>query len=228
MDKVTKFFFMPTVLDYLSRGALFRTVIGRILQFGGAAFGLVGTLGWLKLLVSAFDAVPAKGILGLLVFMLALLGVVYVIAHTLWIRGKEIAGGADSEIVVLPIVIKLIRTCGDIGATCLVIVGIAGCLGSWLAFGALSDLPVAIPGMSGGNFVIAGITVLITCSLMAFGCALVFYLYAEIFNLVVSMAQNLEILAKASGGAPAAAAPAAAAPSSGGYGGGDSEPPTAP
>ena len=45
MDKITKFFFMPTVLDYLSRGALFRTVIGRILQFGGAAFGLFGTLG---------------------------------------------------------------------------------------------------------------------------------------------------------------------------------------
>ena len=200
MDFAKKLLFMPKVLEILSSGGLFRTAIGRILQVAAVLGAIGGLIGWFQFMANAFDVVPSKGILGLIIFLLAMLACLYVVAHTLWIRGGEIANGEDSNIVVLPIVISIIRMAGEIVSTCFVIVGIAGCLGAWLAFGALSDLGLDIPGLRGDDFFFGGIQCLIICSLGGLAVALSTYLYAELLNLFVSMAQDLTAIRKQGSG----------------------------
>jgi hypothetical protein len=219
MDFAKKLLFMPKVLDYLSSGSLFRTVVGRVLQLAGVLVAIGGLIGWFQWAVHGFENVPSKGILGLIILLLAILTCIYVIAHTLWIRGGEIANAEDSEIFVLPIVIKIIRMFGDIGGTCLAIIGVAGCLGSWLAFGALSDFrALDIPGLDGDNFFFAGLACLAACWAIGFMVAMGLYLYAELLNLFVSMAQDLSAIrgqGESGSGSSSAAPPAPpAAPSS--------------
>jgi hypothetical protein len=213
MDFVKKLLFMPKILSYLASGSLFRSVVGRLMQLAGVLVALGGLIGWFRLVANGFESVPSKGILGLLVLVLALLACIYAIAHTLWIRGGEIANAEDSEIFVLPIVINIIRMSGDIAGTCLAIVGIAGCLGSWLAFGALSEFQgLGIPGLEGDNFFLAGLACLSMCWGIGFLVALGCYLYAELLNLFVSMAQSLEAIRKQGNGGSGSSSAAPPAP----------------
>ena len=216
MGFAKKLLFMPAVMEFLSSGRFFRMSVGRLLQVAAVSGAIGGILVWCRLLVGMLEVFPSSGVSGIVVFLLSLLVCLYVTTHTLWIRGKEIASSEDSDIVVLPIVITIIRMTGEVCATCLVLIGLGGCLGTWLSFGALSDIPLDLPGLGSSDIFYGGILCLVYCSLAALGVALTTYLHAELLSLFVSMARDLKAI-RGKDAAPEAVLerPVASAPSGG-------------
>jgi hypothetical protein len=182
MPKIQKFVPIGPVLAKYDGGTLFREVVATLMKLSciGAALGALAFI--VKLLELIGDA-PLPGLL----MILFVLTCTYTTITVLWTRANTIMGQPDSEINILPIVVVLIRTGGEVASFCLYAYGIFGfficTFGGINMFGKGLDVGIGllIAGLVGGFLVTLGA-----------------YFWAELINIGVSMARNLEKIAKSS------------------------------
>jgi hypothetical protein len=176
---IKKFVPIGPILKKYDGGALFREVVATLMKL--ACIGVV--LGALYFIVKALELIgdfPLPTLL-MIVFVLT---ITYTTVTVLWTRGNTVMGQPDSEINILPIVVVLIRTGGEVWSFILYAYGIFGFF--ICTFGG-NDMF--------GKGLDVGIGVLITGLVGGFMITLGTYFWAELINIGVSMARNLEKIA---------------------------------
>ncbi len=187
------FFVAPAFLRLLAQGRLFRTLFTWLLRLQAALVVLLGVLASIELWRGT-SGLSTSGVLGLLVFQLALAGALYFAAHLSWIRAGDVARMPDGQTSVIPLATLLVRLWGEIYGTVLAALSVGGAVLLWLAGtgagrGFLGALQLGSFDVAGEAFP-AGLRLLgVGLALAAFGL-LGAYLLAELIQLLVSIEAN--------------------------------------
>jgi hypothetical protein len=191
-SKMEKVYYAPKVLAKYEGGVLFREVVSAFLKLSALlTFGISVKVIW-ELLTAGYG-----GILGNLLLVVWVATFAYSTIHVLWVRAGDIQNQPASEIAILPIAIVLVRMCGEIASLAFFVFGMVGAVivlvGSQVhGLGPFSFVSEAIQMGDGFG---AAVAVLAQGGLLGFGAAFSAYLTAELLNLTVSMAKNMEKLA---------------------------------
>ena len=217
-----KQFFIPKVVEWLSDGFLFRTVISLALKAGALYFIFQSLWGagegssWIHTWKDIGD-MPSKVLPSAILTQIAFLVMIYAVAHLLYNRANKIQGLQPGPFTAIPILVIFIRLMGEIMAVSLLIMGLTGSLCLLISGGDAMYLtsvdaiqssgeiyemyPIIGEGlaevgsMSGeGRFswFLHGIKATFVGSIAT---AFFFYMVAEFVNLLTSMAQNLSRMA---------------------------------
>jgi hypothetical protein len=191
-SKMEKVYYAPKVLAKYEGGVLFREVVSAFLKLSALlTFGVGVKVIW-ELLTAG-----SGGILGNLLLVAVVITFSYSTMHVLWIRASDIRDQPSSEIAIMPIAITLIRMCGEIASLAFFVFGIIGAVIALLGsqshgLGPFGFITEAIDTGSGLG---AALGVLVQGGILGFASAFFSYLTAELLNLTVSMAKNMEKLA---------------------------------
>jgi hypothetical protein len=181
--KVTKFLPIGAILAQYDGGKLFREVVATLMKLSCIGVAL-GALGFLLKVLEVIGDFPLPALL----MILFVLVISYTTIVTLWKRANDIHGQPDSEINITPILVVMIRTGGEIFSFILYAYGI---FGFFIAtFGGIDA------GIEMGKGIDVGIGLLITGLVGGFFVTLGAYFWAELVNITVSIAKNLEKIAK--------------------------------
>jgi hypothetical protein len=192
-SKLAPVFYAPRVLNRYDGGGLFRDVLSAFLKLSALlTFGVA-----VKVILELFTS-GHGGIAGNLLLVAVVITFSYSTIHVLWIRAGDIQAQPSSEIAIMPIAIILVRMCGEIVSLACFVFAVFGAFIALLGsqthglgpFGFISNLMGA-----GGSGLGAAMGVLVKGGLYGFGAAFSSYLIAELLNLTVSMAKNMEKLA---------------------------------
>ena len=184
---IKKFVPIGPILAKYDGGKLFREVVATLMKLGCIGMALASLAFVVKMLELLGDA-PLPGLL----MILFVITCTYTTITVLWTRANTVMGQPDSEINILPIVVVLIRTGGEVWSFIAYAYGIFGfficTFGGFDMFGKGLDvgIGVLIGGLVGGFLITLGS-----------------YFWAELINIGVSMARNLEKIA-GKGNAPSA------------------------
>jgi hypothetical protein len=187
MPKIKKFVPIGPVLAKYDGGTLFREVVAILMKLG--CIGMV--LGALAFIVKLFEVIGDLPLPTLLMIAFVMT-ITYSSISVLWTRAETILAQPDSEINILPIMVVLIRTWGEVMSFILYAYGLFGFF--ICTFGG-NDMF--------GKGLDVGIKVLIMGLVGGFLVTLLAYFWAELVNISVSIARNLEKIAK-SGNTPGA------------------------
>jgi hypothetical protein len=191
-SKLAPVFFARKVLDRYDGGGLFRDVLSAFLKLSALlTFGVA-----VKVVVELLTLAHG-GILGNLLLVVLVITFSYSTIHVLWIRAGDIRDQPSSEIAIMPIAITLIRMCGEIASLAFFVFGIIGAVIALLGsqshgLGPFGFITEAIDTGSGLG---AALGVLVQGGILGFASAFFSYLTAELLNLTVSLAKNMEKLA---------------------------------
>lgn len=186
MDKIL---ILRPLLRKISEGSIFRTLFSWALKIE-AALTIVGVIyGSVKLwgLVKGGGA-PASAYLGLIIVQVAILLLGIILVNILLVRAEDIEKqplGADY--IVTPIFVVFQKTLGEIGAAIYAVLGIAGGLFIWISG---AEIPLPVPGLSGGDGFVGGLVAMIMGVSIGFVILSVSYLTAELTGAVVDIARN--------------------------------------
>lgn len=192
-SKLAPVFFARKVLNRYDGGGLFRDVLSAFLKLSALlTFGVA-----VKVIVSLLTLAHG-GIVGNLLLVVLVITFSYSTIHVLWIRAGDIRDQPSSEIAIMPIAITLVRMCGEIASLAFFVFGVVGALLALLGsqshglgpFGFINN----VMGAEGSGLG-AAIGVLVKGGIYGFGAAFFSYLTAELLNLTVSMAKNIEKMA---------------------------------
>ena len=186
---------VPRALDALSTGRVIRSVVAGLLRSTAVIYAAAGGIGAIFTVKAALQVPDAEATIAGIVFAAGLLLAGLVLAQVAWYRATSVRALSDSPFMVVPIVSLLFRLAGELFATYFVLLGITGCLGTWLAPWfvrmIVSELPVQLPGMGGGSSFVAGVLVLLGCIAAGFVALLVGYYLAEMTVVLVDIALNI-------------------------------------
>lgn len=186
MDKIL---ILRPLLNKISEGSIFRVLFAWAMRIE-AALTVLGVLyGSVKLwgLVRGGGA-PASAYFGLLIVQIALLVLGVVIVNILIARAEDIERQpVGSDYIVTPIIVIFQKTLGEIGAATYGVLGVAGGLFIWISGG---EIPLPIPGLSGGDGFTGGLLAMILGLTIGFGILAFSYFMAELTGAVVDIARN--------------------------------------
>jgi hypothetical protein len=193
-SKLEPVFFARKVLNRYDGGGLFQDVLSAFLKLSALLMFGVGA----KVVVTLVDTIHRTGIVGSLLLVFLVVTFTYSTMHVLWIRAGDIQAQPASEIAIMPIAITLVRMCGEIASLAFFVFGVVGALLALLGSQSHGLGPFDLIGTfmgGGGSGLGAAMSVLVWGGLYGFGAAFFSYLTAELLNLTVSMAKNMEKLA---------------------------------
>jgi hypothetical protein len=193
--------FVPAALAALDRGAVLKRIASLAMQAAAVLTGLWGVVVWVKTWEGTRYLEGAE-VLGLVLFQLVVLLMIYALVHTLWSRSSTVARLSAADFVAV-----------EVGATCLRLLGelyaIAGAFtGTALALlvlvsgqrapggvllGAVRDLFPAAPG-GVENQVAGAVAVLASFALASVAALLASYLAAELVLAVAETARRTRSL----------------------------------
>ena len=190
-------FFMKPVLQLTSQGNIFRQAFVWILRIIAGLLVIAALVGWVRLWIAIVE-LSGAGIVGGVIFQLALVVAVYTVVHTLLIRAGDIGKLPESEFTVLPIVAVFLRMIGEIYACFAVSIGVAGGIFIWFAgreaVGLIRQLRIPFISSSGGGLV-GGLSMMIGSIIAGFLVLVLFYMTAEAVVVIVKIAQNTRRMA---------------------------------
>jgi len=194
-----------SILGALAQGAVIRNAIALVMRIGAVLILLAGLLVVISVLKVSFQLQAATGTIGGLL-VAVLMGVAFfAVAQIYLFRAQSVHDLEDSPFTIIPILSILFRASGESYAVFALLLGVGGCLFSWLSgeslmmlmagFGAL--LP-PIPGMAevGGQSFVSGLVFLISMIVAAFASLVFFYAMAELVVVLVDIAMNVRRLVK--------------------------------
>ena len=184
-----KILILRPLLKRISEGSIFRVLFAWAMRIEAALTVLGVIYGSVKLwgLVRGGGA-PASAYFGLLIVQIALLILGLVIVNMLLVRAEDIARQpVGSDYIVTPIIVIFQKTMGEIGAAVYGVLGVAGGLFIWIAGG---EIPLPIPGLSGGDGFTGGLIAMIMGLTIGFGILAFSYFMAELTGAVVDIARN--------------------------------------
>lgn len=196
---VSKIFFIPRMLEYISQGGLFRRIVATFLNVGAVISGI----GWLVLAVlltkGYFDFGGIAILGGLLAFPLALFAG-YMVVHSLIVRARSIRELPQAEYTVIPIMSILLKLNGELGLIAGLAFGLQGMLLTWF----LGQSPLSSFNPYGGygygyssspaEGFILGIVFLLGMVIYGFLALLVNYLFSELVVILADIAKDVRVM----------------------------------
>lgn len=183
---------VPVLLRLISEGSLFKQIFTWLLRVW-ASFAVVAGI-WISIGLWRGGGSSNQAVFGQLVFQVALVLAIYLVAHLSWIRAQDVAAMPQTAgEVIIPLARLLLRLGGELYASLLAVLGTGGALMIWISSGeARMDTPelrLLLPGFGGDPFS-AGLTLLLVGLLSAALGLLAGYLASELLGLLCAIESN--------------------------------------
>jgi hypothetical protein len=195
-----KYLFMEAVLEKISQGQFFRKAFAIALQVLAVVIALAALWAWITAWKSiAGSEYSAKAILGIIIFQLLFVIAVYMVVHILLIRAGNINSLTDSDYIVIPIVSISFKLFGEIYASFLTVISIAGGILTWFigsgAFYMIKSSAPIVPSYGSGEGFWGGLVFMAGGLFSAFVGLVLFYFLSEAVIVLVDIGKNIKILA---------------------------------
>jgi hypothetical protein len=193
-----KYLFMEAVLEKISQGQFFRKAFAVALQVLAVVIVMAAIVAWITVWKS-ISGYSAEAIFGIIIFQLLFVIAVYMVVHILLIRAGNIKALPDSEYTVIPIVSITLKLSGEIYASFVTVISVAGGILTWFigssAFYMIkrsAPLPFFSSYGSGERFW-AGLVFMAGGLFSAFVGLVLFYFLAEAVVVLVDIAKNIKM-----------------------------------
>jgi hypothetical protein len=195
---MSKVFFVPRLIEYVSQGGLFRRIVAGFLVVAAVIVVLVNLVVSVGMVIGYFDRGGAAILGALLSFPVAVI-VTYVEAHILLTRARHVREIPQGDYTVIPIVAILFRLIGELGLVGVVAAGFQGMLGSWFLGASLLGSPFGgygygYGGYGAGEALIGGVGLFLASLVAGFVVLLFYYLLSELVVVVVDIARDVRSL----------------------------------
>ena len=194
-----KFLFMEAVLEKISQGQFFRKAFAITLQILAAVIAIAALVAWITVWKSISEF-SAEAIVGIIIFQLLFVIAVYMVIHILLIRAGNINELPDSDYTVIPIVSITLKLLGEIYASFIAVISVAGGILSWFigsgAFYMVKRPSLLIPSYGSGEGFWGGLVFMAGGLFSAIVGLVIFYFLAESVIVAVDIAKNVKKIAK--------------------------------
>jgi len=194
-----KYFFMGAVLEKISQGQFFRKAYAVTLQILAALIAIAALVSWITVWKS-ISAFSAEAIVGIIIFQLLFVIAVYVVIHIILIRAGNINALPDSDYTVIPIVSITLKLIGEIYASFITVISVAGGILSWFigsgAFYMVKRPSLLIPSYGSGEGFWGGLVFMAGGLFSAIVGLVLFYFLAELVVVLVDIARNIKKMSK--------------------------------
>jgi len=194
-----KYFFMGAVLEKISQGQFFRKAYAVTLQILAALIAIAALVSWITVWKS-ISAFSAEAIVGIIIFQLLFVIAVYVVIHIILIRAGNINALPDSDYIVIPIVSITLKLIGEIYASFITVISVAGGILSWFigsgAFYMVKRPSLLIPSYGSGEGFWGGLVFMAGGLFSAIVGLVLFYFLAELVVVLVDIARNIKKMSK--------------------------------
>jgi hypothetical protein len=189
------YLFMESVLRLIAQGNFFRKAFARVLQAMAVVVSIAGLVTWMSVWKFAARA-PIVVLVGIVIFQLLFVVALYMVAHTLFIRARDIVQLPEAEFHVIPIATIALKLIGEVYASFVAVMSVASGILIWLMRGyAFSLVKIAapfVPRLGNGQEFVGGLLLMIGGLLAAFVVLVVTYFLAELVCLMADSAQNIK------------------------------------
>ncbi len=190
------YLFMESVLQMIAQGSFFRKTFAMVLRALAVVVSITGLVMWMSVWRFAAQA-PFAALLGIVIFQLLFVVALYMVAHTLFIRARDIAQLPDEEFYVIPVAAIALKLVGEVYASFVAIMSVAGGILIWLMRGyAYSLVKMAapfVPRLGNGEGFVGGLLFMGGGLFAAFVVLVLAYFLAEAVCMMAQSARNLKI-----------------------------------
>ena len=194
-----KYFFMEAVLEKISQGQFFRKAFSVTLQILAFLIVIAALVAWITVWKS-ISGFSAEAIVGVIIFQVLFVISVYMVIHILIIRAGNIKELPDSDYTVIPIVSITLKLLGEIYASFITVISIAGGILSWFigsgAFYMVKRPSLLIPSYGSGEGFWGGLVFMAGGLFSAIVGLVLFYFLAESVVVLVDIAKNIKKMSK--------------------------------
>ena len=194
-----KFLFMEAVLENISQGQFFRKAFAITLQILAAVIAIAALVAWITVWKSISEF-SAEAIVGIIIFQLLFVIAVYMVIHILLIRAGNINELPDSDYTVIPIVSITLKLIGEVYASFITVISVAGGILSWFigsgAFYMVKRPSLLFPSYGSGEGFWGGLVFIAGGLFSAIVGLVIFYFLAESVIVAVDIAKNIKKIAK--------------------------------
>jgi hypothetical protein len=140
---------------------------------------------------------PFAALLGIVIFQLLFVVALYMVAHTLFIRARDVAVLAEVEFYVIPVAVIALRLIGELYASFVAVMSVAGGILIWLmrgyAFSVVKMAAPLVPHFGNGEGFIGGLMLIGGGLFAAFVVLVVCYFLAEAVSMMAESAWNIRM-----------------------------------
>ena len=194
-----KFLFMAAVLEKISQGQFFRKAFAITLQILAAVIAIAALVAWITVWKSISEF-SVEAIVGIIIFQLLFVIAVYMVIHILLIRAGNINELPDSDYTVIPIVSITLKLIGEVYASFVTVISVAGGILSWFigsgAFYMVKRPSLLIPSYGSGEGFWGGLVFIASGLFSAIVGLVIFYFLSESVIVAVDIAKNIKKIAK--------------------------------
>jgi hypothetical protein len=190
------YLFMESVLQLIAQGRFFRKAFAVILQALAVVVFIAGLVMWMSVWRFAAQAALAT-LLGIIIFQLLFVIALYMVAHTLFIRARDIAQLPDGDFYVIPIAAIALKLVGEIYASFVAVMSVGGGILIWLmrgyAFPLVRKAAPLVPHLGDGEGFMGGLLFMGGGLFAAFVVLVLCYFLAEAVVVMADSARNIKI-----------------------------------
>jgi hypothetical protein len=190
------YLFMESVLQLIAQGKFFRKAFTVVLQALAIVVSIAGLVVWMSMWKFAARA-PFVVLLGIVIFQLLFVLALYMVAHTLFIRARDIAQLPDEEFYVIPIAAIALKLIGEVYASFVAVMSVASGILIWLmrgyAFSLVKMAAPFVPRLGNGEGFVGGLLFMGGGLFAAFVVLVLTYFLAEAVLVMAESARNLKI-----------------------------------
>ena len=190
------YLFMESVLHLIAQGSFFRKAFAVVLQALAVVVSIAGLVAWMSVWRFASRA-PFVALLGIVIFQLLFVVALYMVAHTLFIRARDITALPEGEFYVIPIAAIALKLIGEVYASFVAVMSVAGGILIWLmrgyAFSLVKMAAPFVPRLGSGEGFMGGLLFMGGGLFAAFVVLVLTYFLAEAVVVMAESARNLKI-----------------------------------
>jgi hypothetical protein len=194
-----KYFFMEAVLEKISQGQFFRKAFAVALQILAVVIVTAALVAWI-IVWKSISGYSAEAIFGIIIFQLLFVIAVYMVVHILLIRAGNINALPDSEYTVIPIVSITLKLFGEIYASFVAVISVAGGILTWFigssALYMVKRSAPLFPSYGNGEGFWGGLVFMVGGLFSAFVGLVLFYFLAEAVVVLIDIAKNIKKISK--------------------------------
>jgi len=190
-----KYLFMEAVLEKISQGQFFRKAFAVALQILAVVIAIAALVAWITVWKS-LSGLSSEAIFGIIIFQVLFVIAVYMVVNILIIRAGNINTLPDSDYTVIPIISLTLKLSGEIYASFVTVISVAGCILTWFigssAIYMIKRSAPLVPSYGSGEGFWGGLVFMAGGLFSAFVGLVLFYFLSETVVVVVDIAKNIK------------------------------------